>query len=50
MDLENVIKAAKWVKKEGSARFCMVVCAAWHGSHDKDLEHVCDMVREVKKS
>ncbi|MBI1954738.1 MAG: biotin synthase BioB [Proteobacteria bacterium] len=47
MDLEDVIKAAKRAKEAGSTRFCMG--AAWRGPHDKDLERVCDMIREVKK-
>lgn len=47
MDLSNVIEAAKQAKAIGSTRFCMG--AAWRGPHDKDLDVVCEMVKEVKK-
>ena len=44
---EQVIIAAKRAKDTGSTRFCMG--AAWRGPTNRDLETVCDMVKEVKK-
>ena len=46
MEVEDVVAAAKVAKEKGASRFCMG--AAWRGPKDKDLEHVLDMVREVK--
>ena len=46
MPLDEVIAAAKRAKREGAERFCMG--AAWRGPSDKNLEHVTEMVREVK--
>ncbi len=45
--LEDVLIAAKRAKDSGATRFCMG--AAWRGPRDEDLEHVCEMVSEVKK-
>lgn len=47
MNIEDVLTAAKRAKEAGSTRFCMG--AAWRGPRDKDLEVVCEMVKEVKK-
>lgn len=47
MTIEEVLAAAKRAKELGSTRFCMG--AAWRGPKDKDIEAVCEMVKEVKK-
>ena len=46
MPLEQVIEAAKQAKQAGATRFCMG--AAWREPKDKDLDIVCEMVKEVK--
>ena len=43
---EQVVEAATRAKKAGSTRFCMG--AAWRGPSDKDLDSVCEMIKEVK--
>jgi biotin synthase len=47
MDIENVIISAKRAKELGATRFCMG--AAWRKLHDRDVDKVCEMVKEVKK-
>ncbi len=44
--LEEVLEAAKEVKKKGATRFCMG--AAWRNPKEKDLEAVIEMVERVK--
>jgi biotin synthase len=46
MAVEEVKKAAAQAKAGGASRFCMG--AAWREPKDRDLDAVCDMVREVK--
>ncbi len=46
MEVEEVVKAAKEAKESGASRFCMG--AAWRNLNDRDLDKVCDMVKEVK--
>ncbi len=46
LEVEEVVSAAKVAKDKGASRFCMG--AAWRGPKDKDLDHVLEMVREVK--
>ena len=46
MTVEAVKKAAAEAKAGGASRFCMG--AAWREPKDRDLDAVCDMVREVK--
>lgn len=46
-EMSRVVEAAKKAKEIGSTRFCMG--AAWRGPTEKDLDKVCDMVKEVKK-
>ena len=46
MEVKNVIEAAKKAKEAGASRFCMG--AAWRNLHDRDLEKICMMVKEVK--
>ena len=46
MPVDEVVAAAKAAKDKGASRFCMG--AAWKGPKDNDLDHVLEMVREVK--
>lgn len=46
MSLEAVRAAALRAKDSGATRFCMG--AAWRGPKERDLDAVCDMIREVK--
>lgn len=46
MEIAKVVEAAKQAKAAGASRFCMG--AAWRNLHDRDLEKVCSMVKEVK--
>ena len=47
MDVEEVVTAATAARDGGASRFCMG--AAWRNPKDKDLDAVCEMVREVKE-
>ncbi|TAK47334.1 MAG: biotin synthase BioB [Xanthobacteraceae bacterium] len=46
MDRADVIAAARRAKNAGATRFCMG--AAWRNPKGRDLDQVCEMVREVK--
>ena len=46
MSLAAVKAAALRAKDAGATRFCMG--AAWRGPKDRDMDAVCDMIREVK--
>ncbi len=46
MALEEVKQAAAQAKAGGASRFCMG--AAWREPKDRDIDVLCDMVREVK--
>jgi biotin synthase len=46
LPLEEVLTAARAAREQGATRFCMG--AAWREPKDRDLEHVEEMVREVK--
>jgi biotin synthase-like enzyme len=46
LPLDTVLQAARAAKAEGATRFCMG--AAWREPKDRDLDHVEEMVREVK--
>ena len=46
MDRETVLSEAKTAKAEGASRFCMG--AAWRSPKDRDMDALCDMVRDVK--
>lgn len=46
MALEEVKKAARAAKEGGASRFCMG--AAWREPKDRDIDTLCDMIREVK--
>jgi biotin synthase len=47
MDLQEVVKYAKKAKEGGASRFCMG--AAWRNLNDRDLDKVCNMIKEVNK-
>ena len=46
LPLDTVLDAARQAKAHGATRFCMG--AAWREPKDRDLDHVEEMVREVK--
>ncbi|MCE9521654.1 MAG: biotin synthase BioB [Alphaproteobacteria bacterium] len=46
MALQEVIQAAAAAKAGGASRFCMG--AAWREPKDRDIDVLCDMIREVK--
>ena len=46
MPLAQVVEAAQAAKDQGATRFCMG--AAWRSPKERDMEHVTDMVREVR--
>lgn len=46
MAVENVLAAAREAKAGGAERFCMG--AAWREPKDRDMDAICDMVREVR--
>lgn len=46
LPLDTVLQAAKEARAQGATRFCMG--AAWREPKDRDLDHVEQMVREVK--
>ncbi|MFZ8864831.1 MAG: biotin synthase BioB [Rickettsiales bacterium] len=48
MQLNDIIAAAKKAKKAGASRFCMG--AAWRELHDRDVEKICTIIEEVKKT
>jgi biotin synthase len=45
MAVDDVVAAARSAKTAGARRFCMG--AAWRSPKDRDLDAVCEMVREV---
>ncbi len=46
MPLADVVRAAEAAKAQGATRFCMG--AAWRSPKARDIEHVSEMVREVR--
>ena len=46
MELDEVRTAANQAKAGGASRFCMG--AAWREPKDRDIDNLCEMVREVK--
>jgi biotin synthase len=48
MTIDKILTAAKSAKEEGASRFCMG--AAWRNLHDRDVEKICRIVEEVKKT
>ncbi|ATW01823.1 biotin synthase BioB [Candidatus Legionella polyplacis] len=47
LNIEKIIQKAKEAKQSGSTRFCMG--AAWKGLHNKDMNTICNIIKEVKK-
>ncbi len=48
MAIDKILEAAKAAKEAGASRFCMG--AAWRNLHDRDVEKICHIVDEVKKT
>jgi biotin synthase len=48
MDVAKILEAANQAKEAGASRFCMG--AAWRSLHDRDVENICKIVDEVKKT
>lgn len=48
MALDKILEAANAAKEAGASRFCMG--AAWRNLHDRDVEKICHIVDEVKKT
>ncbi len=48
MEISKILEAAEAAKKAGASRFCMG--AAWRSLHDRDVEKICSIVDEVKKT
>ena len=48
MAIDKILEAAKAAKEGGASRFCMG--AAWRNLHDRDVEKICHIVDEVKKT
>lgn len=48
MEISKILEAANAAKKAGASRFCMG--AAWRSLHDRDVEKICKIVDEVKKT
>jgi len=48
METSKILDAAKKAKDAGASRFCMG--AAWRSLHDRDVEKICNIVDEVKKT
>ncbi len=48
MGIDKILEAANAAKKAGASRFCMG--AAWRSLHDRDVENICHIVDEVKKT
>lgn len=48
MAIDKILEAANAAKKAGASRFCMG--AAWRSLHDRDVEKICHIVDEVKKT
>lgn len=48
MAIDKILDAANAAKKAGASRFCMG--AAWRSLHDRDVEKICHIVDEVKKT
>ena len=48
METDKILEAAKAAKEAGASRFC--IGAAWRSLHDRDVEKICHIVDEVKKT
>jgi biotin synthase len=48
MEISKILEAANAAKEAGASRFCMG--AAWRNLNDRDVEKVCTIIDEVKKT
>lgn len=48
MEMSKILEAANAAREAGASRFCMG--AAWRNLHDRDVEKICSIVDEVKKT
>lgn len=48
MEMSKILEAANAAKEAGASRFCMG--AAWRNLHDRDVEKICNVIDEVKKT
>jgi biotin synthase len=48
MEISKILEAANAAKEAGASRFCMG--AAWRNLHDRDVEKICHVIDEVKKT
>jgi biotin synthase len=48
METGKILEAAKKAKEAGASRFCMG--AAWRSLHDRDVDNICDIVKEVRNT
>jgi len=48
LEIGKILDAANAAKQAGASRFCMG--AAWRNLHDRDVEKICHIVDEVKKT
>lgn len=46
--VDKILEAAHAAKQAGASRFCMG--AAWRNLHDRDVEKICHIIDEVKKT
>ncbi len=48
MEISKILEAANAAKEAGASRFCMG--AAWRNLNDRDVEKICHVIDEVKKT
>lgn len=48
MAIDKILDAAQNAKDSGASRFCMG--AAWRSLHDRDVDQICQIVQEVRKT
>lgn len=48
LEISKILEAANAAKEAGASRFCMG--AAWRNLHDRDVDQICKIVDEVKKT
>lgn len=48
MDVDSILQEAQKAQESGASRFCMG--AAWRNLHDRDVDNICNIVKEVKKT
>jgi len=47
MSIDKILIAARAAKESGASRFCMG--AAWRNLHDRDVDNICNIIKEVKE-